>query len=90
MLIILSPDIDEQSPAYQTTWNHLHQLPGISVRKHLVKGKQQTLTELYLLGETKSLDTLIRSRFRAALQQPELEIPAQPGLALRWLGTLPA
>jgi 3-deoxy-7-phosphoheptulonate synthase len=57
MLIILSPDIDEQSEAYRTTWNYLHQLPGISVRKHLVKGAQQTLTELYLLGDTKQLDT---------------------------------
>ncbi len=56
MLIILSPDIDEQSDAYRTTWNYLHQLPGISVRKHLVKGAQQTLTELYLLGDTKPLD----------------------------------
>ncbi len=57
MLIILSPDIDEQGEAYRTTWNYLHQLPGISVRKHLVKGKQQVLTELYLLGNTKPLDS---------------------------------
>ena len=56
MLIILSPDIDEQSDAYRATMNHLQRLPGVSVRRHLVQGERQTLTELYLLGDTKSLD----------------------------------
>ncbi len=56
MLIILRSDIRADSPEYQTTLNRLKALPGVSVRVHTVEGKQQTLTEVYLLGETKKLD----------------------------------
>lgn len=56
MLLILHPDIDEQGEAYQATLNHLAQLPGIAVKRHLVQGQQQTLTELYLIGDTHTLD----------------------------------
>lgn len=56
MLLILHPDIDAASEAYRTTLNFLQQLPGISVRPHQVQGQQQTLTEIYLIGNTKALD----------------------------------
>ena len=56
MLVILHPDIDENSDAYRTTLSFLQQLPGISVRPHQVQGQQQTLTEIYLIGNTKALD----------------------------------
>jgi 3-deoxy-7-phosphoheptulonate synthase len=56
MLLILDPDIDQQGEAYRATWNHLHQLPGVSVRRHLVRGERQTLVEIYLIGDTKALD----------------------------------
>lgn len=56
MLLILHPDIDETGEAFRTTLDFLHGLPGISVRPHKVKGQQQTLTEIYLIGNTRVLD----------------------------------
>jgi len=56
MLLILHPDIDEHGEAYRATLSHLRRLPGIAVKRHLVQGQQQTLTELYLIGDTHTLD----------------------------------
>jgi 3-deoxy-7-phosphoheptulonate synthase len=56
MLLILRPDIDEHSDAYRVTLTHLQQLPGIAIKRHLVQGQEQTLTELYLIGDTRTLD----------------------------------
>lgn len=56
MLVILEPNITEDSHDFQFTWNYLHDLPNIEVRKHLVKGNLQTLTEVYLIGDTKRLN----------------------------------
>ncbi len=55
MLIILQPDVDEQTPAFQFTWNYLNNLPGITIKKHVVRGRQQKLTEVYLVGDTAKL-----------------------------------
>ena len=55
MVVILQPNIDEQSEAYHVTVDYLNRLPGIEVRKHEVVGQQQKLTEIYLLGNTKAL-----------------------------------
>lgn len=57
MVVILQPNTDEQSEAYRLTWEYLNRLPGIEVRKHDIEGAQQRLTEIYLLGNTKSLTT---------------------------------
>lgn len=57
MLLILHPDIDRQSDDYKATMAHLNALSGVSVKEHVVQGQQQQLTEIYLIGETKSLDT---------------------------------
>lgn len=56
MLLILHPDTDPRGEAYRTTLQHLQQLPGITIKRHLVQGQQQTLTELYLIGDTHTLD----------------------------------
>lgn len=56
MLVILEPNTEAASPAFQYTWNYLSNLPNIEVRKHLVTGEMQTLTELYLIGDTKRLN----------------------------------
>lgn len=53
MLIILQPDTSRDSPEYRQTMAFLERLPNVSIRVHDVKGEQQTLTELYLLGDTK-------------------------------------
>jgi 3-deoxy-7-phosphoheptulonate synthase len=53
MLIILHPNTAHDSDEYRQTLAFLEQLPNVSVRVHDVQGAQQTLTELYLLGDTK-------------------------------------
>ena len=55
MLVILHPNTDEGSEAFIQTWNYLKNLPDIEVRRHLVQGRMQTLTELYLIGNTIAL-----------------------------------
>ncbi|MCB1920424.1 MAG: 3-deoxy-7-phosphoheptulonate synthase [Candidatus Competibacteraceae bacterium] len=55
MIIILEPSITDHSEEYQQTFNYLSQLPGIATRVHKIQGAQQTLTEIYLIGDTKSL-----------------------------------
>ena len=55
MLVILHPNTDEGSEEFIHTWNYLKNLPDIEVRRHLVQGRMQTLTELYLIGNTKAL-----------------------------------
>lgn len=56
MLLILHPDIDEGGDAYRITLDFLQKLPGIKIKKHLVQGQEQTLTEIYLIGNTSALD----------------------------------
>ncbi len=55
MIIILEPDTDKNAPAYEKLMLHLESLPGISIRVHDEKGAEQTLTEIYLVGNTMPL-----------------------------------
>ena len=59
MLAILHPDIDELSDEYRLTWETLERLPGIDLRLHTIQGKTQKLTEIYLLGNTQTVDVEI-------------------------------
>jgi 3-deoxy-7-phosphoheptulonate synthase len=56
MILILSAATDLQGGDYQQLMARLSALPGISARVHNVKGAEQTLTEIYLIGNTKALD----------------------------------
>ncbi len=56
MLVILHANIEEGSEEFVQTWNYLNSLPGIELRRHLVQGDMQTLTEIYLIGNTKALN----------------------------------
>ncbi|MBI3804574.1 MAG: 3-deoxy-7-phosphoheptulonate synthase [Nitrospirae bacterium] len=56
MLLILHPSFDENNEAFQQTWAYLNSLPGIRIQKHIVQGKEQRLTEIYLIGDTSKLD----------------------------------
>ena len=56
MLAILHPNVDEDSDAYKLTWEYLQQLPGVELRVNTIQGEQQTLTEIYLLGDTLAVD----------------------------------
>ena len=57
MIIILKPGVDEQDAEYRALLSYLEAKPGIEVRKHQEHGAQQTITELYLIGDTAALDT---------------------------------
>ncbi|MDE0798603.1 MAG: 3-deoxy-7-phosphoheptulonate synthase [Nitrosomonadaceae bacterium] len=55
MILILTPDACATKPDYKQLMEHLAGLPGISTRVHAEAGVEQTLTEVYLIGDTKSL-----------------------------------
>ncbi|ARU56666.1 3-deoxy-D-arabino-heptulosonate 7-phosphate (DAHP) synthase [Oleiphilus messinensis] len=56
MLIILQPDLVQGDAQFKSIANFLDHLPAVTYRVHEVKGQQQTLTEIYLLGDTKAID----------------------------------
>jgi len=55
MILILTPDTRPDSPEYQQLLAHLANMPGISTRVHTEVGIEQTLTEIYLIGNTMAL-----------------------------------
>ena len=56
MILILSSNAAEIAADYQQLLAQLAALPGIQTRVHVERGAQQTLTEIYLIGNTKALD----------------------------------
>ncbi len=56
MILILRPDASKKSSEYQLLLEHLDGLDNIKYRVHDVLGSQQTLTEIYLIGDTSSLE----------------------------------
>jgi 3-deoxy-7-phosphoheptulonate synthase len=52
MLLILTPNIDPESAVYRQLFAHLGGLENIQVRVHREEGAEQTLTEVYLIGNT--------------------------------------
>lgn len=57
MIVLLHPDTDKQQAGYLKLIEYLNGLQRIQVRTHEVVGVQQTLTELYLIGNTAALDS---------------------------------
>ncbi len=55
MILILKPEIRRDSPEFRSLMDYLANLPGIQVRVHEEHGAQQVLTEIYLIGDTKTL-----------------------------------
>ena len=56
MIVILEPEVGDSSPEKQNILDYLHAKPGIIPRIHQVTGTQQVLTEIYLVGDTSTLD----------------------------------
>ena len=56
MIVILKSDLDENSPECRPLFEFLANRPNITTRVHREVGAQQTLTEIYLIGDTASLD----------------------------------
>ncbi|MDA8364639.1 MAG: 3-deoxy-7-phosphoheptulonate synthase [Gammaproteobacteria bacterium] len=56
MIIILKPRVGRNSPEFQQILDALRNKRNISTRIHEEVGSQQTLTEIYLIGDTAALD----------------------------------
>ncbi|MBI2790483.1 MAG: 3-deoxy-7-phosphoheptulonate synthase [Gammaproteobacteria bacterium] len=52
MIVILKPGIDISSAEYQFTLKALMGLAGIEIQLHTTKGFQETVVEIYLIGDT--------------------------------------
>jgi len=57
MILILSDSADSQSPEYEQLMQALALLPNITTRIHRIQGTERSVTEVYLLGDTKALAT---------------------------------
>ena len=55
MILILSDSADPQSPEYEQLMQALALLPNIRTRIHRIQGTERSVTEVYLLGDTKAL-----------------------------------
>ena len=55
MILILKPNIDAGSREYQRIEAHLKNFSNVEMRVHRVQGAEQTLTEIYLIGNTTAL-----------------------------------
>ena len=56
MILILNAEVNQNTPEYQQLLSHLATLKGIKTRVHVEPGSVTSLTEIYLIGDTKSLD----------------------------------
>jgi len=55
MILILHPNIDKTGNEFNSLLHKLDDLPDVEYRTHDVQGVEQTLTEIYLLGNTSVL-----------------------------------
>ena len=55
MILILSDNIEPASPDYRQLMETLERLPNIKPRVHRIQGTERSVTEVYLLGDTKAL-----------------------------------
>ncbi|TAJ81319.1 MAG: 3-deoxy-7-phosphoheptulonate synthase [Gallionellaceae bacterium] len=56
MILILDANTQTQSAEYRQLLDHLATLQGVQVRVHSEHGTEQTLTEIYLIGNTQALE----------------------------------
>ena len=55
MILILSDNADPLCPEYLQLMESLGRLPNIKTRAHRIQGTERSVTEVYLLGDTKAL-----------------------------------
>ncbi len=58
MIVILQPEVSKGSPEFRVVMDFLTAKPNVTTRIHEEVGAQQTLTEIYLIGDTASLDKI--------------------------------
>ena len=56
MIVILDPQLSGDSPQTAAILEYLHAAPGITPKIHQVTGARQVLTEIYLVGDTSTLE----------------------------------
>ena len=56
MIVILEPEVENSNSKQSSVLAYLESKPGITTRVHQVTGTQQVLTEIYLVGDTSTLD----------------------------------
>ena len=56
MIIIMRPEIGPQGPEIRQILEHMKNYPGVTARVHAVTGTTRTLTEVYLIGPTETVD----------------------------------
>lgn len=55
MILVLSPNIETDSNSYQQLMAYLVRLPDIQLRVHREVGAEQSITEVYLIGNTSTI-----------------------------------
>lgn len=55
MILILTPNIAPEAEGYRQLLNYLSNLHGVEFRVHREQGAEQSLTEIYLIGNTSTL-----------------------------------
>jgi len=55
MILILGESAEPKSPDYEQLMQALERLPNIKTRIHRIQGIERSVTEVYLLGDTKAL-----------------------------------
>ncbi len=55
MILILTPNIDPESAEYKQLLAHVARLENIQLRVHREQGAEQSVTEIYLIGNTAAL-----------------------------------
>ena len=55
MILVLTPNIKPDSDPYEQLVTHLSRLQNIQWRVHQEQGAEQTLTEIYLIGNTAAI-----------------------------------
>jgi 3-deoxy-7-phosphoheptulonate synthase len=56
VILILNPDLRKDSAEYHQLISYLDNIPNVQYRIHEEFGQQQILTEIYLIGETKTIN----------------------------------
>ncbi len=56
MIVVLQPDVNTASETGRKVLEYLRAKPGITPKVHEVTGTQQVLSEIYLVGDTSTLD----------------------------------
>ena len=78
MIVLVDSSLAEDSEERRLTLESLTNLPGIEVRVHTIRGARQTLTEIYLIGDTARIEDVVTKVKAAARDAGLSEEIAEP------------